>query len=92
MTEAEKQMREIAARVFDELEIDAANDRVMYESARTMARFVMEGLDEDEIIDAAEVTANQLFEAPYRRWKYFCGVCWHKIRDLKEIAHQEIIS
>jgi hypothetical protein len=38
-----------------------------------------------EIFDAIDIAEDRIFAidsgSDYKRFKYFCGVCWHKIRD-----------
>ena len=36
-----------------------------------------------DVIDAAEIArVNLLWASDWERFRYFCGVCWHKVRDL----------
>lgn len=55
----------------------------------TVVRFQASGLnvfDLDEAIDAAYTA--RIPDA--NRWKYFCGVCWRKLRQLTGEAHELI--
>jgi hypothetical protein len=50
---------------------------------QSIKRF-LEHLSIYEILDAIEIST--CIETKYvsdieRRWKYFCGVCWHKMKD-----------
>lgn len=41
-----------------------------------------------EVLDAVSVTFDKVGEeAEYRRFKFFCGVCWHKIKQPKGTDH-----
>jgi hypothetical protein len=48
---------------------------------QSVKKFI-ERLGLDEVIDAAERTmAKKTWYSDYSRFKYFCGVCWGKVRD-----------
>ncbi|QUT07939.1 HNH endonuclease [Sphingobium phenoxybenzoativorans] len=34
-----------------------------------------------EVLDAVDITKGRRPHADYAQWKYFCGVCWTKIRE-----------
>jgi 5-methylcytosine-specific restriction endonuclease McrA len=40
-----------------------------------------------EIYEAMDIACEHIYaqrrEGDYKRWKYFCGICWHKIRRLE---------
>lgn len=46
-------------------------------------RAFLSRLPSTEIEDAIEIAFGRIFpndENDYRTWKYFCGICWQKIR------------
>jgi hypothetical protein len=50
---------------------------------QTIRRFTGK-LSEDDIMDAMDITyrrGKDGYVEPVARWRYFCGVCWRKIRD-----------
>lgn len=44
------------------------------------------GLSTYEIREAIEIALNKYGIPLGSRWRYFCGICWNKIRDLQEAA------
>jgi hypothetical protein len=50
---------------------------------QTIRRFTGK-LSEDDMRDAMDITyrrGKDGYVEPVARWRYFCGVCWRKIRD-----------
>lgn len=43
-------------------------------------------LDITEIVEASEIAGSKRIYGNAARWRYFCGICWSKIRD-KESAN-----
>jgi hypothetical protein len=41
-------------------------------------------LDLHEILDAAETALARIPYSESKRFRYFCGICWNKIRDMAE--------
>lgn len=57
----------------------------------TVAKFYAMGLDVSAFDHAIDLVAAR-DDIPRRsRWKYFCGICWNKVRDLQDEA-QQILS
>lgn len=57
----------------------------------TVARFYSYGLSVAELDDAIDIA----YQAPVKAanvWKYFCGVCWRKVGDLRDTARELIES
>ena len=55
----------------------------------TVHRFHSLGLNVAELDDAIDIA----YQAPIKAanvWKYFCGVCWNKVRDLEKDARHLI--
>lgn len=52
------------------------------ESARRSVRQFLKMLEPDEIINALDIAYNRL-EDP-EAFRYFCGICWRKIREIEE--------
>lgn len=46
---------------------------------RSVRRF-LEKLDFADVIEAAQIAAEKFHSGRQRQFRYFCGVCWHKIR------------
>lgn len=69
-------VHEAFAIAFD-LPQDLANSQVI-----SIRRFVKIGLPSSEIIDAVEVASARLPYFGQGAWKYFCGVCWSKCKEL----------
>ncbi len=59
---------------------------------QNVENFIASGLVKDDLIDAIEVTMGA--KGVYNRnlWRYFCGVCWNKVRARQEIARALIES
>lgn len=64
-------------------------DRIPNDYAETVNQFLDAGLPEDVLVEMAYVAASK--HGVTQRWKYFCGCCWTKIRQLQERA-MEIAS
>jgi hypothetical protein len=65
-------------------EIINGNQWTINPSGRQSIKRFLDHLPKQEIIDAIEIST--CIETVYvsdieRRWKYFCGVCWHKMKD-----------
>lgn len=58
----------------------------------TILRFFGLGLPVEEIAAAIDLTAGATHVYQRARWKYFCGVCWNKVRDLQDAARALIDS
>ena len=48
--------------------------------------FANQGLNKREVVEAIEITMAAKNITNENLWRYFCGVCWNKIRDRQEIA------
>lgn len=51
---------------------------------RSLKTFLSKGMSEDDITDLMEVAISNCrpsFTNDDRAWRYFCGCCWHHIRD-----------
>lgn len=60
------------------------NKWVFGSSRVTTIRQFLRALPTTEIRDAIEIAVDRMQPSPghdERTWRYFCGVCWHKIRD-----------
>lgn len=40
-------------------------------------------LPTQEVIDAAEIANSKNFYSDKKRFSYFCGICWHKVREFE---------
>lgn len=58
--------------------------------AQTVRQFTALGLQPFELEDAIAVAMHSK-ATPRTTWRYFCGVCWNKVRDLQE-ATDRIMS
>lgn len=57
--------------------------------AETVTRFYSYGLSVAELDDAIDIA----YQSPVKAenvWKYFCGVCWRKVDDLRATARELI--
>lgn len=54
---------------------------------RSIENFRRNGLSTDQLADAVDITRRNGYLRPERHWRYFCGVCWTKVRQLQAIAH-----
>lgn len=52
----------------------------------TIAKFYGMGLDVSAIDHAIDLAAGRDDIPRWARWKYFCGICWNKVRDLQDEA------
>jgi HNH endonuclease len=55
------------------------SDRIRTDWLHSIKRFV-ERLPLDELLEAASIGVGRAPHSPDRAFKYFCGVCWRKIR------------
>lgn len=55
----------------------------------TVHRFYLLGLNVSELDDAIGI-ANRSSVADSKVWKYFCGICWNKVRELETDARHLI--
>lgn len=53
---------------------------------QNVENFVAGGLNKDDLIEAIEITMGAKGVYNSNLWRYFCGVCWNKIRSRQEIA------
>jgi hypothetical protein len=56
--------------------------------AESVANFRSLGLTEDAFTFAIRRTAGNLSVHQRERFRYFCGICWKKVRELQEMARQ----
>lgn len=64
-------------------------DRFVFGSARIpTARTFVRRLPEVRILEAMDIAEARIFihrdQSDWKRWKYFCGVCWRMIREAEE--------
>jgi len=67
-------------RVADTLHENASNDGFAKADLLSIKRFI-ERLGFYEVLEAADIAHLKKPFSDNQRWKYFCGVCWKKIRD-----------
>lgn len=82
----EKQIHQLGLRWFDALRRPRQRRRFVFGEGRARSvREFLKKLTEAEIVDAMEIAQGRIaatsMENEEKRWKYFCGVCWNKIRD-----------
>lgn len=56
--------------------------------AATIAQFQSLGLSRISLREAIIATANRYGVSQSQKWRYFCGICWNKIRALQQMASQ----
>lgn len=44
-------------------------------------RMFVKRLSVDDVLDAAEITDSKFWRSEEDKFRYFCGICWKKIRD-----------
>lgn len=54
----------------------------------SIEQFMRNGLDAEEITDAAYSALGATHISAHSVWKYFCGICWRKIERRHEAARQ----
>lgn len=54
--------------------------RIAHDKFDSIKRFA-ETLGVHEVLDAVDIAKAKRPRADYAQWKYFCGVCWGKIRN-----------
>lgn len=67
-------------KIIEALEHDQCQDsysRVRIQSIKTF----LGRLPYADVLDAAQVTASKWWSISERAFRYFCGICWNKIRD-----------
>lgn len=52
----------------------------------SIENFRRNGLTVDQMCEAIEITRRNSMLYNERHWRYFCGVCWTKIRNMQAIA------
>ena len=57
----------------------AFQDWTLLDKTRPSIRRFLKSLPEPIVIEAMELACARMNEN--KAWRYFCGVCWHKIRD-----------
>ena len=62
------------------------HDRIPDDFTDSVDQFLNAGLPPEVIIDMAKLAATK--PGIYKRWSYFCGCCWTKVRQLQERAAQ----
>lgn len=66
-----------------------ANERTMPRPDDWEARvkgFAQQGLSSEVMVEAVQITMTAKGVYNKNLWRYFCGVCWRKIRERQEIA------
>lgn len=57
----------------------------LYGEPESSIRRFLQSLGIDEVVDAVRIASLNLSHKPFpSRFKYFCGVCWSKIRDIED--------
>lgn len=46
------------------------------------------GLGMTALLESVDIATTRPGVAPSARWRYFCGICWTKVRELQEMARQ----
>jgi len=67
-------------RVADTLVVNASVDGMRRDWLQSIKRFNTL-LELHEVLEAAEIARTKVPHSEVRRFKYFCGVCWTKIRN-----------
>lgn len=44
------------------------------------------GLGRDALLEAIKVATSRCGMGRQAKWRYFCGICWNKVRELQRIA------
>jgi len=57
------------------------------DKARVSIKLFLEKLPPSEVFTSMELACDRISEDRDRAYKYFCGVCWHKIRGERPTAH-----
>lgn len=52
----------------------------------TVLQFRSLGLRPTAVEEAVRIAANRRDISQRQMWRYFCGVCWNKVRDLQKVA------
>lgn len=60
------------------------------ETDSTVWRFYTRGLPAHEIYDAINIAAAADGVPQRARWRYFCGICWNKLRAIEDVARAAI--
>jgi len=60
--------------------------------AESVAKFHSLGLAEDAMESAIRRAAGNKSVTQRERFRYFCGICWSKVRELQEMARQIIAA
>lgn len=71
---------EEAWRVAELLEPGCSSRGINRDRIQSIRQFV-EKLGVHEVLDAADIARAKLIYSDYKQFRYFCGVCWNKIRS-----------
>lgn len=55
---------------------------------RSLGRFI-DKLPKEEIIEAMDIAATKMEDEWYNAIKYFCGICWKRIRENEELSSDD---